>query len=535
MAQDPGDAGVLAPTAVDAVVNTAFTYQGQIKKNGATFSGVCGFRFKLWNAATAGTQVGATQQLNSVQVANGIFTAQLNFGNQFTGQARWLEVGVKCPSDASFVTQSPRLLMTSSPYAIGLMPNAQISTTGTTGLRIQAGGNALVGYAKDTGYAAVYGANTGSGTGFGTYGSASANGIGAFGSGGTGVKGEGKNVGVVGQSANTAIVGNGGSYGVAGYGLVGIYGSDRGVAGGTGVAATTTSGNAIVATASGNGTGVWAESVRGNAIVGVSSQAGYAAVYGENKQKLDGWGYGVFGRVAAGFAVKGEGIASGVGVWGSSVDNVGVHGSSTNSSGGLFRTNAPATSPPAALSAQSIAAGGWPADSSVMGSLRIDHPLDPANRMLSLALVSSPEMVTTYSGNVTTDAQGIAVVTLPEYVRALSTDFRYQLTPVGQFSQAIIMKELEGSQFTIATDKPGVKVSWQLTGVRQDPYVQRYPLVVESTKQGADIGKFQNPELYGQPIEATLNYVAEPHSAQEKIVGPVIGELPALPALLIGQ
>ncbi len=57
---------------------------------------------------------------------NGLFTAPLDFGNQFTGQARWLETAVKCAGDADFIPQSPRLTMTSSPYAIGLVPGAVV-------------------------------------------------------------------------------------------------------------------------------------------------------------------------------------------------------------------------------------------------------------------------------------------------------------------------------------------------------------------------------------------------------------------------
>jgi hypothetical protein len=46
--------------------------------------------------------------------------------------------------------------------------------------------------------------------------------------------------------------------------------------------------------------------------------------------------------------------------------------------------------------------------------------------------------------------------------------FRYQLTVIGQFAQAIVAAEIANRSFIIKTSKPGVKVSWQVTGIRQD-------------------------------------------------------------------
>ncbi len=57
-----------------APLGTAFTYQGQLKKNGASVSGTCDFQFKLFDAASAGTQVGSAVSANAVPVMNGLFT-----------------------------------------------------------------------------------------------------------------------------------------------------------------------------------------------------------------------------------------------------------------------------------------------------------------------------------------------------------------------------------------------------------------------------------------------------------------------------
>jgi len=76
------------------------------------------------------------------------------------------------------------------------------------------------------------------------------------------------------------------------------------------------------------------------------------------------------------------------------------------------------------------------------GSFKIDHPLDPAKKYLSHSFVESPDMMNVYNGNVTTDRHGFAIVTLPSYFEALNRDFRYQLTVIGQFAQAIVAEEI---------------------------------------------------------------------------------------------
>jgi hypothetical protein len=113
---------------------------------------------------------------------------------------------------------------------------------------------------------------------------------------------------------------------------------------------------------------------------------------------------------------------------------------------------------------------------------KIDDPLDPDHKFLYHASVESSEMMDMYTGNVTTDAHGDAVVQLPAWFQALNRDFRYQLTVIGQFAQAIVAQEIRNNRFTIKTDKAKVKVSWQVTGVRHDAYAKAHPLQVEVDK-----------------------------------------------------
>jgi trimeric autotransporter adhesin len=140
------------------------------------------------------------------------------------------------------------------------------------------------------------------------------------------------------------------------------------------------------------------------------------------------------------------------------------------------------------------------------GSFKIDHPLDPSRKYLQHSFVESPDMMNVYNGNVVTDASGDASVVLPEYFSSLNRDYRYQLTVIGQFAQAIVKDEISGNRFTIKTDKPNVKVSWQVTGIRRDPWANANRIEVEVMKAGKEQGKYLYPEGYGQPESSGLEY-----------------------------
>jgi len=92
----------------------------------------------------------------------------------------------------------------------------------------------------------------------------------------------------------------------------------------------------------------------------------------------------------------------------------------------------------------------------------------------------------------------------------LNTDFRYQLTVIGQFAQAIVAREIENNQFEISTSAPGVKVSWQVTGLRQDAYAKGHPLAVEQGKDARLRGFYLPPELYGAPSEKQIEWARHP-------------------------
>jgi hypothetical protein len=143
-------------------------------------------------------------------------------------------------------------------------------------------------------------------------------------------------------------------------------------------------------------------------------------------------------------------------------------------------------------------------------NFKIDHPLAPADKYLVHASVESSEMMNIYTGNVTTDREGEATVQLPAWFEVLNTDFRYQLTVIGQFAQAIVAHKIENNQFVIKTNAPDVEVSWQITGVRQDAYAKAHPLVVEEGKDVTLQGYYIHPELYGAPDDHQIEWAHHP-------------------------
>ena len=150
------------------------------------------------------------------------------------------------------------------------------------------------------------------------------------------------------------------------------------------------------------------------------------------------------------------------------------------------------------------------------GSFKIDHPLDPANRYLSHSFVESPDMMNVYNGNTETDGSGFATVTLPEWFEALNRDFRYQVTVLGgggPWAMARVAREIEGNAFVIQTSVPNTRVSWQVTGIRQDAWANENRIVVEALKPEAEQGYFLHPEVHGQPPDRAVAQAVYPSGA----------------------
>jgi hypothetical protein len=323
----------------------------------------------------------------------------------------------------------------------------------------------------------------------------------------------------------------------------------------------------------GDGTGVRGHSSSGNGVRGVSDASNdapssvnsnpifRAGVYGEGAAESgvgvygEGGGHGVRGLSSNGYGVYGKGRIAGVygyaqdhasvinpiGVYGehSGADGFGVYGHSSGGYGvrghsqsgvgvharseqwdGLVAISQSGFSDRAAVRAianGNSLAGKFEGDVDVTGNLskgggsfKIDHPLDPANKYLYHSFVESPEMMNIYNGVVALDAKGEAVVTMPDYFEALNRDFRYQLTCIGGFAPVYVGAEIAGNQFKIAGGAAGLKVSWQVTGVRQDAFANKHRIPVEEEKSAALRGHYLHPSAFNQPEEKSIEWARHP-------------------------
>jgi len=381
------------------------------------------------------------------------------------------------------------------------------ATGSSTGVSGNGQSRGVYGYGQTFG-TGVFGQSSGNGDG--VYGVSNAgNGVYGFSNTGHGgyflTNGSANHYGVWGQSNQTGGIGVYGTSpgsGVYGYSEsgTGTVGYSNGVANGQGVYGVSTGSNGLgvhgVANSGAASAGVEGESTSGTGVYG----SGYEGVAGFGTYRgVDGasaTGNGVYGQTSGGFGHAGiygtDFGTDGAGVYGTAdfgPNAVGVRGHSSSGYAGYFDGTVHVE-------------GTFSASAK---NFKIDDPLDPANKYLYHASVESPDMMDIYNGNVTTDANGEAIVQLPDYFEALNKDFRYQLTTIGQHADAWIAGKIKENHFSIQTDKPNVEVSWQVTGIRHDPYADNNRSPVEQDKGAEDKGKYLYPEGYGQPQSKKIN------------------------------
>lgn len=273
--------------------------------------------------------------------------------------------------------------------------------------------------------------------------------------------------GVIGESEGQG-AGNFGVVGscIPGTGVIGISGSGLGVNG----VSTTNNGVGVSGTAMQFGTGVI-----GNGNVGVTGNGNVGVMGNINSLRF---GAGVVGNAGG---TNSRGIVGNAGGF--------------LSLAGLFNGNVNITG--------TLSKGG--------GGFKIDHPLDSANKYLNHSFVESPEMKNLYDGIAILDDKGETSVELPEYFESLNRDFCYQLTSIGVSAPNLyIAEEVSHNRFKIAGGKPGMRVSWQITGIRHDPWAEANPLIVEEDKPEIQQGYYLHPELYDQPEERGLEWAVNP-------------------------
>jgi hypothetical protein len=217
-----------------------------------------------------------------------------------------------------------------------------------------------------------------------------------------------------------------------------------------------------------------------------------------------------------GTGVLGRSYGSGIGVYGISGDGTGVLAHATGTRGiavdgisqGGYAVYGRRDDPYDPINHPNRAAGYFDGGIIVVNgpkAFQIDHPLDPQNKYLVHNAVESSEMKNVYDGVARLDKEGAAWVELPEWFEALNGDFRYQLTAVGGSAPGLhIAEEVSENRFKIAGGEEGMKVCWQITGSRRDPWAATNPFQVEQQKPEEERGRYLKPSLYGAPEEQRI-------------------------------
>ena len=299
------------------------------------------------------------------------------------------------------------------------------------------------------------------------------------------------------------------------------------------------------------GYGVVGESDSSIAVYGTSIRD--IGVYGHSNNKVGVNGSSNNDAGVAGYSINNVGMHGNsynwIGVYGISNNYAGVRGDSPNEVGVYGRSNNGSGVLGFSDSGYGIygysASGGYAAylDGRVYirgplskpgGQFKIDHPLDPANKYLSHSFVESPDMKNVYDGVVVLDDNGEAEIDLPDWFGALNKDFRYQLTAIGAPGPNLyIAEEISDitttdysssssnnnkSHFKIAGGTSGMKVSWQVTGIRKDPWANAHRIEVEEDKPDKERGYYIYPDLYRQPEENRISHLLFPKEKQELLI-----------------
>lgn len=435
--------GALRAAAPAAAQGMEFVYQGQLKDGGQVVSGAYDFRFRLFDAATAGGQVGPTLCVDGVPVDQGLFSVRLDFGQQFiTTGGRFLElevrpeIGQPCSDDFAYVRMTPRQAVTASP--LSLSAKSAFSLAAADGspagaVVVDASGKVGIGAAAPTHTLHI----------------ASVEPTLAL----QDTDSTQQQVGFVSfrDSANAERAWLGyGTAGSADFSIVNARGGD------------------LVINPIGGNLDVLADLFATGSIV--TSHADVGAIRTQN----------------LGVSAGAVGVLADIGTV-----------NATNCTGVTGRVN---SSDPTCFGV--FARGRLGATGTK--SFRIDHPEKPRTHYLYHYSTESPEALNFYRGTVTLDADGRAAVQLPTYFAKINKDPSYQLTAIGAPMPLLHVAEpisdealREGEEqpmgvtgpacgFVIAGGAPGGRVSWRVEALRNDAFVREggAPSEVERPEEG---------------------------------------------------
>ncbi len=487
--------------------SSAFTYQGKLTSNAQPAEGLHDFRFRLYDAATGGSQIGTTQCLDDVPVTGGTFSATIDFGAQFvTAGARFLEIDVRanigqpCTDVFGYVLLTPRQAITPTPsatHAKSAFGLAAADGSPSNAVVVDNAGNVGIGTAAPTHNLHI--ATVGPTLALQDTDS----------SGGAG----GQQVGYVSYRDSGNIERAWVGYGSAGdpdFSIINVRN------GGDIVLNTFSNGGKV---GIGTPSPTNALSVAGSA--DFSGNVGIGTTLPTSKLHVVG-DASVFGDLLVGSIDSTSMFTSRVDVesnsnlapsiYGRSLNGnlAGVAGESGNAGsssatgvvGKVFNTNANCFG---VLALGRLGATGTK-------SFRIDHPEYPDTHYLFHYSAESPEALNFYRGTVTLDERGRATIKLPSYFAKINRDPSYQLTPVGapmpnlhvadEISELALIDGANqplgvpgpGCSFTIAGGTPGSKVSWRVEAVRNDEFVRKGGAPVEVEKPPQEQG------LAGAPL-----------------------------------
>lgn len=491
--------GSLCLSAAAMAQSTAFSYQGQLQDGGVPANGLHDFRFRLFDAASGGTQVGTTQCADNLLVTGGVVTATIDFGNQFiTPAQRFMEVevrrdtGLDCANTAGFTTLTTRQLISATPLAThaksafsldaanGSIANAVfVDNTGRVGIGTTAPTHRVhVAAASPT--LALQDLNPASQqTGYVSFRDAA--------------------------NAERAWVGYG-TIGSTEFTVINARPSAD-------LALWTTRDMRFIT----NATERMRINAAGGVTIGAPNRTSFLTLHG---------GAGISGSVSANDIIVGGGPSS-VAYVDVSAPNVVGGGlgvfADIGRTDATFCTAVRAEVQTTEINSQAIyAVGRFRATGTK--SFCIDHPDDPTNKFLLHYCAESPEVINFYRGTATLDASGRAVVTLPPYFAKINTRPSYQLTPVGapmpslHIAERINEKALAAGAaaaadraapacwFTIAGGVPGGEVCWRVEAARNDAWARAAGAPVELDKPPTERGTYQHPEVYGQPETLGTGY-----------------------------